>query len=137
VRHYSIRTEQAYVHWVKRYIIFHGKRHPGDMGPNEIERFLTWLAVQGKVSASTQGQALAALLFLYKQLLSVELPWLDEVASCRWAKRSVPTRIKQGAILHSAGETLLGGCIWLSSLLDQEKLDLIAEGVGKMAGRKG
>ena len=66
LKHYSIRTEQAYVHWVKRYIIFHGKRHPAEMGKVEIEAFLTSLAVERNVSASTQTQALSALLFLYK-----------------------------------------------------------------------
>lgn len=90
VRHYSLRTEQAYVHWVKRYILFHGKRHPREMGAQEVEAFLSWLAVEGKVSASTQGQALAALLFLYKQVLGVELPWLDEVVRAKRPQR-LPT----------------------------------------------
>lgn len=69
LRHYSLRTEQAYLHWTKRFIYFHGKRHPRDLGPKEVEAFLTHLAVEGGVSASTQGQALAALLFLYTQVL--------------------------------------------------------------------
>ncbi|MBM4245656.1 MAG: hypothetical protein FJ148_17920 [Deltaproteobacteria bacterium] len=64
-RHYSQRTEKAYVHWIRRYILFHGKRHPETLGAAEIESFLSALAVQGKVAASTQNQALAALLFLY------------------------------------------------------------------------
>jgi Phage integrase, N-terminal SAM-like domain len=58
VRHYSIRTEEAYLHWIKRFILFHGKRHPSEMGPTEVETFLTHLAVKGRVSASTQNQAL-------------------------------------------------------------------------------
>ncbi|WP_157451400.1 phage integrase N-terminal SAM-like domain-containing protein [Caldimonas taiwanensis] len=66
VRHHSLRTEQAYVHWTKRYILFHGKRHPRELGAAQVQEFLTWLAVEGGGSASTQGQALAALLFLYK-----------------------------------------------------------------------
>lgn len=67
MKHYSIRTEQAYTDWIRRYILHFGKRHPLDMGASEIEQFLTHLAVHGKVSASTQNQAKAALLFLYKE----------------------------------------------------------------------
>jgi integron integrase len=76
-RHYSRRTEKAYVHWIKRYIFFHDKRHPAEMGADEVTAFLTALAVDGKVAASTQNQALSALLFLYREVLAVELPWLD------------------------------------------------------------
>ncbi len=65
IRHYSLRTEDAYVAWVRRYILFHGKRHPTEMGAPEVTRFLTSLAVNGRVAASTQNQALSALLFLY------------------------------------------------------------------------
>jgi integron integrase len=82
-RHYSRRTEKAYVHWIKRYIFFHGKRHPGEMGSAEVAAFLTSLAVQSKVAASTQNQALSALLFLYRNVLGVELPWLDDVVRAR------------------------------------------------------
>jgi integron integrase len=78
-RHYSIRTEQAYVDWIKRFIRFHGKRHPASMGATEVELFLTDLAVVHDVSASTQNQAQSALLFLYKDVLGDELPWLDGV----------------------------------------------------------
>src|SRR5258705_5731011 len=80
-RHYSRRTEKAYVHWTKRYIFFHGKRHPAEMGAAEVAAFLTSLAVQGKVAASTQNQAL-----IYREVRSVELPWLDDVIR---AKRPV------------------------------------------------
>lgn len=90
VRHYSLRTEKSYAHWCKRYILFHGKRHPAEMGAREVEIFLTSLAVEGGVSASTQGQALAALLFLYKQVLGVNLPWLDEVVRAKRPQR-LPT----------------------------------------------
>jgi integron integrase len=79
VRHYSRRTERAYVGWIRRYILFHGKRHPTDMGAEEVTRFLSSLAVEGRVSSSTQNQALSALLFLYGPVLGVELPWLDEL----------------------------------------------------------
>src|SRR5881296_1757886 len=78
-RHYSRRTESAYVAWIRRYIMFHGKRHPGEMGADEVSRFLSSLAVQGRVSASTQNQALAALLFLYGSVLRVDLPWLQDL----------------------------------------------------------
>ena len=65
--------------WIKRYIFFHGKRHPAELGASEVTAFLTSLAVHDKVAASTQNQALSALLFLYREVLSVELPWLDDV----------------------------------------------------------
>jgi integron integrase len=90
LRHYSLRTEQAYVHWVKRYILFHGKRHPAEMGKAEVEAFLTHLAVERHVAASTQTQALSALLFLYKEVLSVELPWLSELTRAKRPAR-LPT----------------------------------------------
>lgn len=86
-RHFSWRTELAYVHWIKRFILFHHKRHPRDMGAVDVQAFLSWLAVEGQVSASTQGQALAALLFLYKQVLGVDLPWLDEVVRAKRPQR--------------------------------------------------
>ena len=87
VRHYSIRTEAAYVGWVRRYIHFHGLRHPREMGPAEVEAFLSALAQERQVSASTQAQARSALLFLYKEVLHVALPWLDEVVSARPSRR--------------------------------------------------
>ena len=79
VKHYSIRTEQAYVDWVKRFILFHQKRHPNEMGEREITEFLTYLAVQKHVAASTQNQAFAALLFLYQQVLQRKLDFIDNV----------------------------------------------------------
>jgi len=82
-RHYSRRTEKAYVHWIKRYIFFHGKRHPMEMGAAEVAQFLTSLAVEDKVAASTQNQALSALLFLYRDVLGVELPWLNDVVRAK------------------------------------------------------
>jgi integrase len=83
VRHYSLRTEECYVEWIKRFILFHGKRHPETMGASEIEAFLTHLAVEGHVSASTQNQAFHALLFLYQQVLEQELPRIDAVRAKR------------------------------------------------------
>ena len=86
-KHYSIRTEQAYVDWIRRFICHFGKRHPKDMGAVEVQAFLTHLAVAGRVAAATQNQAKSALLFLYKEVLAIELPWLDEVESARTTKR--------------------------------------------------
>jgi integron integrase len=85
--HYSIRTEHAYVDWIRRYVLFHNKRHPRDMGANELRTFLSHLAVDRGVSASTQNQAKAALLFLYKQVLEIELPWIEEVVSAKTTRR--------------------------------------------------
>ena len=87
VTHYAIRTEQTYVNWIKRYILFHDKRHPKDLGAADVEAFLTHLAVAGKVAASTQNQAKSALLFLYRAVLEIELPWLDKVTQAKAPKR--------------------------------------------------
>ena len=89
-RHYSLRTERAYVDWIRRFILFHLKRHPAEMGAAEVEAFLTHLAIQRKVAASTQNQALSALLFLYKEVLQVELPWLNNVERAKKPQR-LPT----------------------------------------------
>ena len=86
-RHYSRRTEEAYVGWIKRFIFFHGKRHPSSMGGEEVNAFLTSLAVDGRVSASTQGQALSALLFLYRDVLHDPLPWMDDLIRANRAFR--------------------------------------------------
>lgn len=86
-RNYSLRTEQSYIQWIRRYIYFQGKRHPEDIGEEEISSFLTHLAVDRKVSASTQNQALSALLFLYKQVLAINLDWLDNVVRAKRPKR--------------------------------------------------
>ena len=75
--HYSRRTEQAYVHWIKRFIYWSGKRHPATLGEAEVTGFLNHLATERNVAAATQNQALAGLLFLYKQVLDRDLPWLD------------------------------------------------------------
>src|SRR5712692_9365459 len=86
-RHYSLRTEDAYVHWIKRFVLFHGKRHPRDMGEGEISQFLTALAVDGHVSASTQNQALCALLFLYRHVLDLNPGWIDNVVRAKQPHR--------------------------------------------------
>jgi integron integrase len=87
VKHYSIRTEHTYVDWIKRYILFHGKRHPKDMAARDVEAFLTHLAVQGRVAASTQNQAKSAILFLYREVLEIQLSWLDNVTQAKAPKR--------------------------------------------------
>ena len=101
VKHYSLRTEQAYVGWIKRYIFFRDKRHPRDMGKVEVEAFLSVLAVERNVSAATQTQALSALLFLYREVLGIELPWLDDLVRAKKPRRlpSVLTRAEVSALL--------------------------------------
>ena len=105
-RHYSIRTEEAYVDWARRFILFHDKRHPQDMGAAEVQAFLSHLAVDRQVSASTQNQAKAALLYLYKQVLQVDLPWLDEVVQAKRPRR-LPVVLTPGEVrdllLHVQG----------------------------------
>jgi integron integrase len=90
VKHYSIHTEDAYVGWIKRFIFFHGKRHPRDMGATEVQAFLSDLAVKAEVSASTQNQALNALVFLYSEVLHQELGWMNELVRAKRPRR-VPT----------------------------------------------
>ncbi len=85
--HYSRRTEEAYVAWVRRFIVFHDKRHPVEMGTEEITQFLTDLAVRRKVAASTQNQALSALLFLYREVLGQQIPWLEDVVRAKRPRR--------------------------------------------------
>jgi integron integrase len=86
-RHLALRTEQAYLHWMRRYVKFHGRRHPREMGLVEVESFLTHLAVEAHVAASTQNQALQALLFLYRQVLDIELPWVENVTRASRPRR--------------------------------------------------
>jgi integron integrase len=87
LRHYSIRTERAYVDWVRRFIHFHGRRHPARLGPAEVQDFLTHLAVERSVASTTQNQAKSALLFLYREVLGVQLPWLDEIVGAKQPQR--------------------------------------------------
>ena len=86
-KHYSIRTEEAYVDWIKRYIFFHHKRHPAEMGEREMEQFLNHLAVEKKVAASTQNQALSALVFLYREVLGKEIGWMDNLERAKQPQR--------------------------------------------------
>ena len=116
VKHYSIRTEAQYVHGVRRFILFHGKRHPRELGAPEVEAFLTHLAVEGGVAASTQNQALSALLFLYREVLGVDLPWLDNVTRAKRPQRLpvVLTRDEVRAVLAKMDGTygLLGRMLY-------------------------
>src|SRR2546428_10970608 len=91
LRHGSRSTEKSYVGWIRRYILFHGKRHPAEMGAPEVTRFLSSLAVQGRVAASTQNQALGALLFLYRDAPELDLPWLDGAVGATRPRR--PPRV--------------------------------------------
>jgi integron integrase len=101
-RHYSRRTEQAYVGWIRRFILFQGKRHPAMMGGPEVAAFLTDLAVRHRVAPSTQNQALSALLFLYREVLQSEIGWLDDIPRARRPQRLpvVLTRDEVAAILE-------------------------------------
>ena len=102
LRRYSRRTEEAYIAWARRYILFHGKRHPAALGAPEVTGFLTSLAVEGRVAASTQNQALSALLFLYRNVLEIDLPWLDGIVRARRPQRLpvVLTRDEVRAVLQ-------------------------------------
>ena len=109
-RHLAFRTEQAYLQWMRRYVKFHGCRHPRDMGPTEVEAFLTHLAVASKVGASTQNQALQALLFLYRHVLGIELPWLDNVTRASRPRR-LPVVLSAAEVRSLLAQ--LDGASWL------------------------
>ena len=113
-RHYSDRTEKAYVHWIKRFIFFHNKRHPLEMAEAEIGRFLSAFATDSKVSASTQNQALNALLFLYKEVLDKQIGFVDGVVRAKRPHRLpvVLTRQEVRSIL-----VCLDGADWLMAML--------------------
>src|SRR5487761_2473115 len=108
------RSEEAYVGWIRRFILANGKRHPRALGAAEVEHFLTLLAVRDKVAAATQNQALSALLFLYKQVLGIELPWLDEIDRAKKPQRLpvVLTRAETQALLAQ-----MTGVHWLMASL--------------------
>ena len=118
LRHFSPRTEEANLAWMRRYYEFHGRRDPSTLGPEHVTAFLSALATCRRVAASTQNQALAALLFLYRDVLGIELPWLDDLVHARspWRLRVVLTRDEVRAVLaHLEGvpclmATLLYGC---------------------------
>lgn len=105
----AIRTEEAYVGWVRRFILACGERHPSQMGAREVEWFLSRLAGEGGVSASTQNQALAALLFLYREAPGMDLPWMHDIrgrsgrSACRWCSRATRWRVCSGNWMASCG----------------------------------
>lgn len=110
LKHYSIRTEQVYVDWIKRFVLHFDKRHPSEMGAREVEAFLTHLAVHGKVAAATQNQAKSALLFLYREILDQDLPWLENVERAKTPKR-LPVVLTQAEVQSVLSR--LSGTHWL------------------------
>ena len=128
VRHLSLRTEQTYRSWIKRYIIFHGKRHPRELDTDAVRSFLTHLAVDEHVAASTQNQAFNALLFLYKQVLQIQLPDIEGVVRAR-ASRNLPvvfTKAEANAILVAMSGTtrLIAALLYGSGLRIMEAVRL-------------
>ncbi len=95
--HYSLRTEQAYVHWVRAFVRFHGLRHPQEMGQAEVEAFLSWLAADRGVAAATHRQALSALLFLYRQVFGQQLPWMESIGRPQ-RKARLPAVLSQAEV---------------------------------------
>jgi len=147
LKHYSRRTEDVYLDWAKRYILYHNKRHPQEMGKKEIEGFLTYLATERQVAAATQNQAKAALQFLYKEVLEIQLPWLDEVEQAKKPKRlpvvltekevhSLLAHVPQAyallaRLMYGTGMRLLEGLRLRVQDLDFERAELlIREGKG-------
>lgn len=147
-RHYSRRTERAYVAWTRRYVLFHGKRHPSEMGGAEIQGFLNHLAVRAKVSASTQNQALCAIVFLYRHVLEQEVEWMDGLVRARKPKH-LPVVLTPGeaasflrqmtgvhhlmaSLLYGSGLRLLECCRLRVKDLDLERRELtVRDGKGK------
>lgn len=128
VRHYSLSTERTYLHWVRRFILFHQKKHPVLMGAPEVSQFLSHLAEKEKVAASTQNQALCAVIFLYRHVLRVEIGWIDEVQRAK-RSRKVPvvfTKEEVKAILSrlDGKKWLMGNLLYGSGLRLMECLRL-------------
>ena len=109
-KHYSLRTENAYLQWIRRFTRYHRGRHPRDMGGPEVQAFLTWLATERRVAAPTQNQALAAILFLYRHVLELPLPWLDGVVRARKSEH-VPVVLSREEVARVLD--LLTGTEWL------------------------
>jgi integron integrase len=128
LRHYSFRTQKAYVAWVLRYIRFHGKRHPKDLDGDAVRAYLSHLATDRHVAPATQAQALSAILFLYKRVLNVDLPWIDNVVRAHRPKR-LPTVLDKAethrVIAHLRGDYwLIAGLLYGSGLRLLEALRL-------------
>lgn len=129
--HYSIRTEEQYTHWIRRFIVFHGIRHPSELGERHVEAFLTDLAVRGKVAAATQNQAKSAILFLYREVLRTPLDWLNDVTTAKKPVRvpvvltEAETRSVLGALgRQSATYGLVGSLLYGAGLRILEGLRL-------------
>jgi len=114
-RHYSLRTEKTYWYWIRYFIFFHRKRHPAEMGAAEVTAFLSWLASQRNVAAATQNQALSALLFLYKHVLGVDLPWLTGLVRAQRPVR-MPVVLTPGEVRRLL-EPLQGAARLMAGLL--------------------
>ena len=114
VKHYSLRTERAYRDWVKRFILANRKRHPREMGALEVEAFLSRLATDSDVAASTQNQALSALLFLYREVLRIDLPWMESVVRAKRPQR-VPAVLSRTEVTRLLA--MLDGQVWLMAAL--------------------
>ncbi len=114
LKHYSLRTEQAYVAWIRRFIFASGRRHPRELGAADVERFLSGLAVRQGVAASTQNQAVSALLFLYREVLRLDLPWLQGVVRAKSSRR-LPTVLSQDEMRRLLA--LMDGRAWLIASL--------------------
>lgn len=128
LKHYSLRTEQAYLYWIRRYIHCNGLRHPRELGGAEVERFLSDLASRARVAPSTQNQALAALLFLYKQVLALDLPWMQDIVRAKRTPRLpvVLSRPQTATLLRAmhGREALMAGLLYGSGLRLMECLRL-------------
>lgn len=145
--HYSIRTEQAYVHWVRAFVRFHDLRHPAELGHGAVESFLTWLATEQQVSVSTHKQALSALLFLYQKVLRLSVPWLNEITRPQRAPR-LPVVLSQdevarvlaalpddhrlfGHLLYGTGMRLLEGLrLRVKDIEFEQRAIIVREGKG-------
>src|SRR5262249_33896983 len=136
--HLSLRTEQAYLQWMRRYLVFHNRKHPRDLGASGVEQFLTHLAVDRKVSAATQNQALQALLFLHRQVLGTERRWLEHITRASGPKRLpvVLSRAEVGAVLAQLNGTawLVGHLLYGSGLRLTEALRLRVKDVALERG---
>jgi integrase len=127
-RHYSRRTEKTYWYWVRYFVFFHGNRHPAQMGAAEVTAFLSWLATERNVAAATQNQALSALLFLYKHVLGVELPWLGQLVRAQRPVRLPAvlseTEVRRLLACVSGSNRLMTGLMYGAGLRQIECLSL-------------
>ena len=114
LKHYSLRTEKVYVYWIRRYILENGKTHPRELGSLAVEAFLSRLATKDQVSASTQNQALSALLFLYREVLSIDLPWMENVVRAKQSRKLPVVLSKSQTVLLLSKMT---GRDWLAASL--------------------